>query len=226
MNQIGNLMAPVRFETRRDRGTSIFSVAMLDRFEKLLLILVFSVLCYRMFNAFRASGNVMHLLFVLDQLAIVLFVLFRRPAEALTQKLSDWLIAVAGTFLPMAMVSVSVENALLPAAGSMFIWLCGFLLHLAAKLSLGRSFGVVAANRGTKASGVYRFVRHPMYAGYMLAHLGFVLAGPNATNFGLMIVTWTLFVLRIGAEERVLQEDEKYRTLMQQTPYRLVPGIY
>ena len=59
------------------------------------------------------------------------------------------------------------------------ITISGFVLQLSAKLTLRRSFGVVAANRGVKASGPYRLVRHPMYAGYALTHVGFLLAGPN-----------------------------------------------
>jgi hypothetical protein len=41
------------------------------------------------------------------------------------------------------------------------------LLVLAATLRLGRSFGIVATNRGIQTGGLYRIVRHPIYAAYV-----------------------------------------------------------
>src|ERR1700682_5194874 len=45
----------------------------------------------------------------------------------------------------------------------------GVLLQIYAKLTLRRSFGIIAANRGVMTSGPYRVVRHPMYAAYLLS---------------------------------------------------------
>ena len=36
------------------------------------------------------------------------------------------------------------------------------------KLSLGRSFGLMPANRGVVSTGMYRLVRHPIYLGYLV----------------------------------------------------------
>ena len=38
---------------------------------------------------------------------------------------------------------------------------------IAGKVVLGRSFGLVPANRGIVARGPYLLVRHPIYAGYL-----------------------------------------------------------
>jgi protein-S-isoprenylcysteine O-methyltransferase Ste14 len=102
----------------------------------------------------------------------------------------------------------------------------GFLLQVAAKLTLRRSFGVVAANRGVKASGPYRLVRHPMYAGYILTQLGFLLAAPVLWNLLVYAVLWSFQVLRIRAEERVLRQDPAYQALAGQVRWRLIPGLY
>lgn len=102
----------------------------------------------------------------------------------------------------------------------------GFVLQLSAKLTLRRSFGVVAANRGIKASGPYRFVRHPMYAGYTLTQIGFLLSGPALWNFAIYGLTLFIACRRIIAEERVLGEDEAYKSLVEKVPYRLLPGVF
>ena len=100
------------------------------------------------------------------------------------------------------------------------------MLQLSAKLTLRRSFGVVAANRGVKASGPYRLVRHPMYAGYALTHVGFLLAGPTLWNLAIYGATLAIAVRRIIAEERVLRRDSAYRALADRVRYRLLPFVF
>ena len=39
--------------------------------------------------------------------------------------------------------------------------LIGLYVQISGKLILGRSFGLIAANRGIKVAGPYRIVRHP-----------------------------------------------------------------
>jgi protein-S-isoprenylcysteine O-methyltransferase Ste14 len=102
----------------------------------------------------------------------------------------------------------------------------GFVLQLSAKLTLRRSFGVVAANRGVKASGPYRLIRHPMYAGYALTHVGFLLAGPTLWNLAIYGTTLTIAVRRIIAEERVLRLDPVYQSLTTRVRYRLLPFVF
>ena len=104
--------------------------------------------------------------------------------------------------------------------------IAGFALQLSAKLTLRRSFGVVAANRGVKANGPYRLIRHPMYAGYALTHIGFLLAGPTLWNLAIYITVLTIAVRRIVAEERVLREDAAYRALVEKVRYRLLPWVF
>ena len=49
--------------------------------------------------------------------------------------------------------------------------------------------GIVAAHRGIKTGGLYRAVRHPIYAAYLLAFGGFVLAHPSGYNT-LVLLIW------------------------------------
>ncbi|MAE94406.1 MAG: isoprenylcysteine carboxyl methyltransferase [Deltaproteobacteria bacterium] len=76
-------------------------------------------------------------------------------------------------------------------------------------------------------TGPYAVVRHPMYAGIILL----VLALPTAlgSRFALIpaAALIVLFILRTSLEDRTLQgELQGYPEYAEQTPYRLVPGIW
>jgi protein-S-isoprenylcysteine O-methyltransferase Ste14 len=100
------------------------------------------------------------------------------------------------------------------------------LVQVHAKLSLGRSMGLVAANRGIRRSGPYQFLRHPMYAGYMLTHLAFWLFNPTEWNLLIYSTAATIQVLRLLAEERFLRRSDEYRAYMENVRFRLIPGVF
>ena len=82
--------------------------------------------------------------------------------------------------------------------------------------SLGRSYGIrmdVFEGHVLKTDGPYGIVRHPMYLGIVLFHIGASLAMESA----LLLAITALFVVpytavRIGAEDKVLREafGERY----------------
>lgn len=132
-------------------------------------------------------------------------------------------IAIIGTAAGLLVIPTGTQLA--PDAVSTALVMGGGAIALAAKLFLGRSFGIVPANRGVKASGVYRLVRHPMYAGYMLNQLGFLLTFFSPANVAIYAVTWTAFWLRAVEEEKFLCQDPDYRQYAEKVRYRLLPGI-
>ncbi len=81
---------------------------------------------------------------------------------------------------------------------------------IAGKLALGRSFGLVPANRGVVIGGVYGVVRHPIYAGYLLTHVAFACAHPTTWNVTVLVLTDTALIIRALLEERVLEADRSY----------------
>ena len=76
--------------------------------------------------------------------------------------------------------------------------------------------------------GIYRHVRHPMYAALFLYSIGQALVVPNWVVGPSYFVTFgILFALRIGAEERMMLEafGDEYAAYRARTKL-LVPGIW
>jgi protein-S-isoprenylcysteine O-methyltransferase Ste14 len=198
----------------------------LDIAEKVILCLVFSFFLFRMAVSAFGSGSALNFFYILDQSVILIFVLIRRGTTDITTRPSEWLAGFGGTFVPLLVAPIVIDSALMPEVIVAALMLTGFGLHISAKLTLRRSFGVVAANRGIKVSGPYKLVRHPMYTGYMLGHAGFLLADPNIWNVCIIFLCWSLLIWRINAEERLLRADATYREMAERIRFRLIPGLY
>ncbi len=102
----------------------------------------------------------------------------------------------------------------------------GMAIQIYAKWSLRRSFGLLPANRGVVIRGPYRYIRHPMYLGYFLTDIGFLLANFGIRNVFIVVVQWTLQVARILREESLLSRDEAYRGYRSRVRYRLIRGVF
>jgi len=96
---------------------------------------------------------------------------------------------------------------------------------------LGRFWSVTLEIRQTHrlvTTGVYRHVRHPMYAAFFLWAIAQALLLPNwiAGPAGL-IGFGTLFALRVGREERMMEATfgDAYRAYAART-WRVVPGVF
>jgi len=76
-------------------------------------------------------------------------------------------------------------------------------------------------------SGPYRMVRHPGYAGSLLALPGMVLALGSMWTLVPAAVALIITVMRTMLEDQALQDElPGYRDYARRVRYRLVPGIY
>ena len=136
----------------------------------------------------------------------------------------EWLLAPALIALRVG----EIEAGWLPVrVVGLAIGLAGAVLLVWASVLLGRFLMHEAAVRGDHAlieSGPYRFVRHPVYAGYLALLLGSGLASLNV----LLLLLWPVSLLGIliqaASEERLLAErfGQGYERYVGRTG-RLVP---
>jgi protein-S-isoprenylcysteine O-methyltransferase Ste14 len=164
------------------------------------------------------------LLWVVSEGLVAALLMVRRPAQAVSRRPVDWAIGIVGSFVALLARPDDAASAL-EGLGTT-IQLTGMVAQILAKTALGRSFGIVAANRGLVRGGPYRLVRHPIYAAYLVSHIGFLICNPTARNIAVYIGVYVLQIARIFAEERVLAEDPAYRQYRTEVRYRLIPGIF
>lgn len=76
-------------------------------------------------------------------------------------------------------------------------------------------------------SGPYRIVRHPGYAGNILALPGIVLALGSVWTILPVIMALIIAVIRTVLEDKTLQEElPGYPDYVRRVRYRLIPGVY
>lgn len=126
--------------------------------------------------------------------------------------------------LPCLMRPTNLSSGALATAGLVFE-LFGVALSQVARVYMGRSFGVLPANRGIVSKGPFRWIRHPIYLGWMILSIGYAMSYPNARNIMLIVTTFGFMVWRIVQEEAHLSADPEYRRYMRRVRYRLWPGV-
>jgi protein-S-isoprenylcysteine O-methyltransferase Ste14 len=103
-------------------------------------------------------------------------------------------------------------------------------VFLRSHAELGRNWSIsleMRSNHRLVQTGVYRFVRHPMYSSFFLLGLAQFLLLPNWVGGGAGLAgAAILYAFRIGREEKMMLENfgDEYRGYMRQTK-RLVPWI-
>lgn len=156
---------------------------------------------------------------VINTVALVLFMVRRDPTKLGSK--SDLVIALLGTFtVSLLQDKHSWENTEVFPTIVQVTGIAGWAWSLS---TLGRSFGIVAADRGLVKHGPYRFIRHPVYAFEILFFLGYFAAVPTLRS-GIIISVWIIFqCMRIIREERIIDGYQAYTNSVR---WRLIPFVW
>ena len=164
------------------------------------------------------------LLVISESLGVVL-ILTRRFAATVSKHPLDWALSLIAVNAPL-LATPAAASTLVPSPIATALMFAGMIMQISAKAALWRSYGLIPANRGVKTRGPYRFLRHPIYAGYTLTHIGFLLGFPSSQNFLLYLTTLSIEVARLLREELILSRDPLYREYAARVRYRLLPGVF
>ena len=145
-----------------------------------------------------------------------------------------WLTIILAACLSVIIFTYSIvpifSNSKYRVIGLLLIIL-GMAIRLIAVFTLGKMFTVdVTIRKGhkVKKNGIYRWLRHPSYAGSLLSFVGFGLYLNNWLSlFVITIPMFIVFVMRIKIEENLLESQfgSEY-TEYKKVTYRLIPFIY
>ena len=163
------------------------------------------------------------MLFAVNTLIACLF-LTRREEKRLTVSSRDRAVTLLSVLLSFSLRPLPGASLLPEGVVSVLLVLClgGVLL---AYLSLGRSFGLIPADRGVKTGGLYRWVRHPLYGAEMAFFACFLVANFTVRNAAVTAGLFASLHLRALAEERLLAQEEAYRKYSRRVRARYIPHL-
>lgn len=192
---------------------------------RLFVATLFGLLLVNVVSEFARTRHVTGLLLVASEALVVVLTIVRRPASAVDRSpLTAFVTLVSVVGPPMLRPTDTVPLA--PDLVTALVSIVGLSIVVAGKLTLGRSFGIIPANRGVVSRGPYSVMRHPIYSGYLLTHVAFVAAHPSPMNVTALVVADTALVIRALLEEKILGADVQYQAYCHRVSWHLVPGVF
>jgi protein-S-isoprenylcysteine O-methyltransferase Ste14 len=136
-----------------------------------------------------------------------------------------------GVFIGMKAIGFIASGSMIISNIGLTLVLIGLIIRWVAILTLRRYFTVdvaIVKDHIIVDRGLYRYIRHPAYAGSILSFLGLGLVFSNwLSTLVIFLPILSAFLYRIRVEEAALINTfgDSYKNYSKRT-HRLVPGIY
>lgn len=147
-----------------------------------------------------------------------------------------WYVAIQAILIGLILFGPRGPDLLSAGPLKLILLSCGIalgfaaiLIMLIAAINLGKNLTPLPCpkdNAQLVQSGLYRYVRHPIYFGVLLAALAWLLIFPSAYILIYAIALFVLFDLKARREEIWLVERFPTYTDYQIKVKKLLPGIY
>jgi protein-S-isoprenylcysteine O-methyltransferase Ste14 len=196
-----------------------------DLVARAIIIVLFSMMCVRFATDFVDTGRITGLFLLLSEAIVVALTLVRRSARALDRSIKARILTTVSVLGPPLLAPAAVAPVA-PEAATVAMSCVGLGIVIAGKITLGRSFALLPANRGIVSTGLYRVVRHPIYMGYLVTHLAFLAASPSTWNIFALVIADAALLARAVCEEQTLARDPAYRDYQTRVQWRVVPGVF
>ena len=184
-----------------------------------------AVFSYSFLHFYIQTHRPIGFVFFAQQTLVALAYLIRRPARLVSRRLDDWVLAFGGTFAGV----LFRPDGHHPGWGiqtGLALQLLGVAIVVPSLLTLGRSFGFAAADRGVVMRGPYAVVRHPMYASYLLLQSGYLLQSLSLRNAAVLLFGTICNAGRALAEERLLASNKDYLAYRRHVRRRINLGLW
>ena len=163
------------------------------------VILIFAIIALL---RWKRSGELFFLLLFFRDILASFFLVNRIPSQLHSSKLIA-ITAYISSGLPLLYFSeyymIQLKSIKLIAN---ILAIIGFFIATWAMIDLGKKIGVSPAKRGSRCTkGLYHYIKHPMYLGYAIAQVGWVVI--NSWNIGIYILSLILFFIRSKEEDKL-----------------------
>src|SRR5262245_44520951 len=196
-----------------------------DYAARALVAGLFALMSVNLIGDFMLTGHLTGLLLLASESLAGVLTILRLPATP-TDRSNAAAGATTLSLVGPPLVRAGNGHPLLPDIVTASLSGLGLLIVIGGKVALGRSFGIAPANRGVVARGPYAFVRHPIYAGYLVTHVAFAIAHPTAWNLCILAIADSMMVVRALVEERLLRADAQYEAYCERVAWHVIPGVF
>jgi protein-S-isoprenylcysteine O-methyltransferase Ste14 len=200
--------------------------AFADWSARIIVSVMFGALCVNILQEFVATGHLTGLMLLASESLVIVLTLARRRATEVDRSVPAAIVTLVSAAGPPLMRADGSVVALAPDMLTAAVSGLALLLIISGKLTIGRSFGLMPANRGVVVQGPYSAVRHPIYSGYLVAHVAFLAAHPSTWNIAVFAIADGALIIRALMEERVLAHDAGYRAYCTRVAWHLIPGVF
>ncbi|HVJ26749.1 MAG TPA: isoprenylcysteine carboxylmethyltransferase family protein [Vicinamibacterales bacterium] len=220
--EMGLAGAPAAAETLDYSAVLRFAA---DLAARATIVVLFSIMAVRFGSDFINTGRLTGLFLLASEALVVVLTVFRRSAVAVDRSFKARVLTIVSILGPPLLAPAAV--APLAAEGITVALSCaGLAVVIAGKITLGRSFALLPANRGVVSTGLYKIVRHPIYMGYLVTHVAFLVASPSVWNIVALVAADAALLFRAVCEEQTLALDPAYREYQTRVRWRVAPGVF
>lgn len=223
MNTIKPARADIAQSSDRPRAPAITPLVIATGVFNVLVPLFFVFFTWKHAAAFIQTLRISNLLILTKAALELQFYVRKSTAPFVSTSAYAWLIALCGAVAPLLFRPTDdasdfwVATVLQVIGGAMQVYII---------VAIDRSLGAAVDRPGTRRDGLHRFVRHPLYVAFMLSQYGYALNHTSFYNLCVLSLVTLFQFLRIIEEERLLRNNDEYQGYVQQTPWRVIPGVF
>ena len=198
----------------------------LDLLERSVILIMFGFFAVRMYVNFKFTYSMPVLLLLIAEILPVILVLSRKWSNSpvMSTNPSDWFLALVAANAALLAAPGEIPGTIIPQAMCSLIIVSGFLVQISAKIILWRKW--CRPRERLRFAGHIGSFAIRCIAGYIIQHIGFLLAYPTLWNLAVYSGALVAQVARILREERILNGQPLYREFSSLVRYRLLPGVF